>query len=243
LFYKGNKATFIENKMLLKCQNFAQLLTDESVNETRPMGKAEKERYFELFLDNSSIRPQWYGYDPELDYYLERPFEETLYKLIQIFLNGKEKELPDIPGNKKLPIILEGDPGTSKSITLGAIAFKIFKNRKNPVVFIKNEELSFKNDECREFQLLDQLLREIENAPGADERVLIIWDTAAYRNVEDIAGNLSRMLDNLGRRFVLVCTAYRGASREDVNYNPRTEKKSNIKSILRLGTEGTFKKV
>lgn len=241
LFYKGNRATSIENTILLKCQNFVQLLTDESVNGIKPIGKIEQEKYFELFLDNSSVLPQWYGYSSELNYYLERPFEDTMYKLIVNALNGKE--LAYNSENKRLPIILEGDPGTSKSITLGAIAYKIFKNRKNPVVFIKNEEISFNNEYGREFDLLNNLLSEIERAPGPDERILIIWDTAAYRNVEDIVGNLSRLLDNLGRRFVLVCTAYRGASREDVNHNLRCERKSNIKRAWKLETEGAFSQI
>lgn len=241
LFYKGNKATSIENTILLKCQNFLQLLTDESVNGIKPIGKIEQERYYELFLDNSSVSPQWYGYSPELNYYLERPFEGTLYKLIVNALNGKE--LTYNSENKRLPIILEGDPGTSKSITLGAIAYKMFKNRKNPVVFIKNEEISFNNEYGREFDLLNNLLSEIEKAPGPDERILIIWDTAAYRNVEDIAGNLSRLLDNLGRRFVLVCTAYRGASSEGVNCNPRSERKSNIKKAWKLEIDGAFSQI
>lgn len=238
LFYKGNKAAFIENTVLLKCQNFAQLLTDESVNAIKPIGKIEQYKYYELFLDNSSISPQWYGYSSELNYYLERPFEETLFRIIQGALNGKE--LAFNSENKRLPIILEGDPGTSKSITLGAIAYRIFKNRKNPVVFIKNEEVSFNNEYSSEFNLFNNLLSEIEKAQGTDERILIIWDTAAYRNVEDIAGNLSRLLDNLGRRFVLVCTAYRGASREEVNRTPYVERKSIIKKAWKLSADGVF---
>ena len=78
-------------------------------------------------------------------------------------LNGKE--LAYNSENKRLPIILEGDPGTSKSITLGAIAYKIFKNRKNPVVFIKNEEISFNNEYGREFDLLNNLLNKNEKKP------------------------------------------------------------------------------
>ena len=241
LFYKGSKATFLENTALLKCQNFAQLLTDEGVNGIRPIGKIEQEKYYELFLDNSSMTPQWYGYSPELKYYLERPFEETLFKVVQGALNGKELSFDS--ENKRLPIILEGDPGTSKSITLGAIAYKVFKNRKNPVVYIKNEAISFNNEYCSEFNLLNNLLSEIEKAPGSDERILIIWDTAAYRNVEDIAGNLSRLLENVGRRFVLVCTAYRGASREEVNQNPHVGKKSIIKKAWRLINDGSFSSI
>mgnify|MGYP000931264713 CR=1 FL=1 len=238
LFYKGNKAAYIENTILLKCQNFAQLLTDENVNGIKPIGEIEQKRYYELFLDNSSVSPQWYGYFPELNYYLKRPFEETLLKLVERSLDGKD--LAHDSENKRLPIILEGDPGTSKSIVLAAVAYRIFKKHKNPVVFIKNEEVSFNNEYGREFDLLNKLLSEVERVPGSDERILIIWDTAAYRNVEDIAGNLSRSLDNLGRRFVLVCTAYRGASKEDVNINPHSEKKSNIKKAWKLELKDNF---
>ena len=238
LFYKGSKATYIENKILLKCQNFAHLLTDEVVNKIRPIGKVEQGRYYEIFLDNSSVEPQWYGYSEELDYHLERPFEKTLLRLVQKLLNGRGLE--DKPENKRLPVILEGDPGTSKSITLAAIAYKIFKNRNNPIVFIKNEEISFNNEYGREFELLNSLLSEIENAPGSDERVLIVWDTAAYRNVEDIARNLIRLLDNVGRRFVLLCTAYRGSSKEDVNHNPNSERKTNIKKVWRMDRKDEF---
>jgi len=238
LFYKGNKAAYIENTILLKCQNFAQLLTDENVNGIKPIGELEQKRYYELFLDNSSVSPQWYGYFPELNYYLKRPFEETLLKLVERSLDGKD--LAHDSENKRLPIILEGDPGTSKSIVLAAIAYRVFKKHKNPVVFIKNEEISFNNEYGREFDLLNKLLSEVERVPGSDERILIIWDTAAYRNVEDIAGNLSRLLDNLGRRFVLVCTAYRGSSKEDVNINPHYEKKSNIKKVWKLELKDNF---
>lgn len=207
LFYKGRKPAFLPQSQLLRYRNAGELLTEEKVYEIRPLGRIQQARWFANFLTRTAVYgPQWYGYLPQSEFYLKREYGTVLTELVSNILDGKE-----MAGyGYATPIILNGDPGSSKSIVLGFLAFQIFEKKMNPVIFITKKELNINED----LEELDSMMQTVEAAGEADTRILVIWDGSAYHNIEKNAKNIARQLDNRGRRFVLVCSAYRNLALE-----------------------------
>ncbi len=210
LFHKGRKPVFLPKSQLLRYKNVGELLTEEKVYEIRPLGRIQQARWFANFLTRTAVYgPQWYGYLPQSEFYLKRKYGEILTELVSNILDGKE-----MAGyGYATPIILNGDPGSSKSIVLGALAYRIFQKKINPVIFITKKELNINED----LEELDNMMQTIETAGKADTpdtRILVIWDGSAYHNIEKNAKNIARQLDNRGRRFILVCSAYRSLALE-----------------------------
>lgn len=207
IFFKAQKHVSIEKSFLEKSDYFLQLLTEQVVRKFVPYGKSIQELWFFNFLHHSSQKPQWYGYLPQTEFYLKRNYEDTLVALVRslLFNRGPGK------GRKDTPVILQGAPGSSKSIELCALAYRIYNEELNPVIYIKNDSLTFSSG-SDEFELLDDLMMEIERKGEKDMRILLLWDSASYRNVTKEADNLALELSNRGRRFVLVCTAYEKSS-------------------------------
>ena len=203
VFYKGQKPVFIKKSVLSRSRNFAQLLTDEKVREIRPLGRIQQSRWFYNFLNNSSDSPQWYGFLQQSDFYLKRSYEDALLGLVRRLLSGKGMN----KGGWNTPIILEGDPGSSKSVELAAIAYKIFEERINPVIYINGDNLYFAS-QSNETQVLDELMQEVEQIGEKDTRFLIVWDSSSYKNITVDVKQLAHELENRGRRFVLLCSAY-----------------------------------
>lgn len=208
IFFKANKPVSIGSDILLRCDYFASLLTEQSVRGFMPYGKELQKRWFFNFLHNSASHPQWYGYIQNTDFYLKRNFEDKLVSLVRRLLAGKGP----VESSYNSPVILEGPPGSSKSIELGALAYRVYNEGINPVIFIKNDGLTF-TQMSDELVQLDELLLEIERHGETDRRTLIVWDSASYRNVVNETDMLIRALSNTGRRFVLVCTAYENSDK------------------------------
>lgn len=204
IFYKNGQSVTIDGDELIQTRNFATLLTNQLIYAYRPYGKRRLKEAFSSFLnDSSSNGPQWYGYLPNSIFYLERPFEAPLVSMVKKALEGNAI---DGKYSSQCPIILEGHPGTSKSITLAALAYKIYDKHLNPVIFIKDSNISL-NANTREFEELDSLMRKIDEQ-GKSMRILLIWDCSSHSNVHVVARKLAKNLDDLGRRFVLVCSSY-----------------------------------
>jgi len=225
VFYKGEKPVMISKSILLLNRNFMQLLTDELIYENRPLGRIEQAKWFYNFLNYSSEEPQWYGYLPQSVFYVKRECEDVLVQLVRNLLKGKMR-----PENINTPVILQGDPGSSKSIELAALAYRIYQDKFNPVIYIKNDNLSF-SEQSTEFERLDELMQDVENIGEKDVRFLIIWDSSSYKKVVENAENLIRGLENRGRRIVLVCTAYRGVDKQwnENNSSSTDDKNKNLK--------------
>lgn len=204
LFFKGQQPVFIKRAVVARCHNFAQLLTEEKIREIRPLGRIQQGRWFYNFLNNSSDSPQWYGFLPQSKFYLKRDYEDCLVEAVRSLLKSS-KSL--VKSQANTPIILEGDPGSSKSVELAALAYRIFNEKINPVIYINGDNLYF-SAQSSEFQLLDELMQEVEQLGEKDTRFLIIWDSSSYRNVISEAKQLAHELENRGKRFVLVCSAY-----------------------------------
>lgn len=211
VFYKGKQPVFIKKSILARCRSFAQLLTEEKIKEIRPLGRVQQSRWFYNFLNNSSDAPQWYGYLPQSEFYLKREYEQYLYSTVKLLLSN-HKCLTKSGINT--PVILEGDPGSSKSVELAAIAYKVFCEQISPVIYISGDNLYFAAQSA-EIQILDELMQEVEQLGEKDTKFLIVWDSASYRNVASEVKQLVRELENRGRKFVLLCSAYGNTSKDN----------------------------
>ncbi len=202
IFYKGHIPVSIPSNVLLGYGQTIQLLTEETIYEVRPYGRIEQQEWFPNFLNNSGEKPQWYGYLKHSEFYIKRDYEDKFVSLVRNMLDGR-----NMKREENIPIILQGPPGSSKSIELAALAVKIFEEHMNPVIFINSDKLSFVENSS-EMEELDSLMQKVESLGEKDVKFLIIWDSSSYKAVAVNAANMLRTLQNRGRRFVLVCTAY-----------------------------------
>ena len=232
IIYLGNKAYAIDKNIILRSNNIAQLLNEDDIDSIRPNGKIQQSVWFYNFLYNSSLGPQWFGYQSDSEYYIKRSYEDTLVELVRNLLFGKNPIKSSEIAN---PVILKGAPGSSKSIELGALAYKIFKERMYPVIYIKNDNLGFSND-SPEFEQLTELMNEIDHVSNKNAKFLIIWDSSSYRDVSYLSNMLATQLHNIGRRFVLVCTAY-GSKHADMD---TISKEHKINAVFFRYKDGKF---
>lgn len=206
IYYINGKAASIDDIDLVQTKHFATLLTDKEVFKVRPQGRIQQAAYFLNFLNQSSSEgPQWYGYLNNTHYYLEREYYKTLKKLIEVFASSGVK--------LDCPILLQGNPSSSKSVTLGALAFQFFNEHNYPVLFIHDEFLSLTAGTI-EFDALNILMSKIQNASNTP--ILLIWDCSSHRNVLSYARQLVKDLKNVGRNVVVICSSYI-YSREKIN--------------------------
>ena len=214
LFYKGKEPVTIKSSTLSRYYTFLQLLTEERINRIRPLGIIQQSKWFYNFLNNSSDVPQWYGFLPQSEFYLKRNYEDAFFATVRNLLSSKNLSKK----GKNTPVILEGDSVCSKSIELAALAYRIFNEKIHPVIFINVNSFHFAS-RSNEFLMLDELMQEIEALGEKDTRFLIVWDSSYYKDVIAEANQLANALENRGRRFVLVCSAYRNSLTEEEKNN------------------------
>lgn len=205
IYYQGQKATSITQSDFLLFKNVGTLLTERTINRIHPLGRIMSRTWFSNFLESSaSLGPQWYGYLPQSTFYVKRSYEDALVQLVRKMLDGRS-----ITGSSSVnrPIILAGDPGSSKSITLGALAYRIFNEKIHPVIYISKDSFLSANIGTG-FDELDEAMQLLENKCDVATRILVIWDSSAYRAGMERAQALMERLQNRGRSFVLVCSSY-----------------------------------
>lgn len=199
--------TFIEKRQLLETEPFAVLLNVELLNEIRIPQNMYKD-YFYMFLKNSIREPQWYGYAYRFN--LHRQYEDNLYRKVK-------KGLENVGKSNNKPLLLVGQTGTGKSISLAAIAYKIFNEKKYPVIYINDPDINFytsveykqkrvNKKESPAFNALDALLEKLENL-GA-KATFLVWDTSSYSTGRERCYRLYQALLARGRKIYLLCTAY-----------------------------------
>lgn len=198
IYYINGQAVSIDDLDLAQTRHFATLLTDKEVFSIRPQGKYQQSAYFLNFLNQSSSEgPQWYGYLNNTHYYLEREYYSVLRDLIELFAcSGMKSEYP---------ILLQGNPSSSKSVTLGALAFEFYNRHDFPVIFIHDEFLSLTAGSI-EFDALNTLMSKIQYASTSP--ILLFWDCSSHRNVLSHAKQLVKDLKNVGRNVVVICSSY-----------------------------------
>ena len=212
-YYQNQSIIPVSQHDLLLFKNVGTLLTDRTINRIRPLGRVMSRNWFSNFLENSALMgPQWYGYLPQSVFYVKRSYEDALVTIVRRMLLDSRGLTGSTVSNR--PIILSGDPGSSKSITLAALAYRIFNEKINPVIFISKDSYLGSNIGTS-FDELDEALQLLEQKAEKETKVLVIWDSSAFRAGVDQAQILLKQLENRGRRFVLVCSSYKIGIREN----------------------------
>ena len=201
IFWMGGKAVSVPDRIVMPMKGTATLLTENLVYAIRPYGRVQQSRWFQEFLSRSAeYGPQWYGYIKQSEFYLKRDYEEILFSWVKNILGGHEPNVAEY----KDPIVLEGHPGSSKSISLAALAMHVFEEKQYPVIFISQKELNNKD-----YDMLDNLMRLFKDMDADHCKTLIVWDGSTYSNTTKVAKEMAAYLANRGRRFLLVCSAYK----------------------------------
>lgn len=204
---RSKLTTAFDNKYLLETEYFATLLNVSLLGEIRIPQNMCKDYYY-TFLKNSVREPQWFGY--AYGFNLHRSFEDRLYRKAKRGLENVGKT-----GNK--PLLVVGQTGTGKSISLAALAYKIFNEKKYPVVYINNPDINFysqveykQKDISKKgspaFNALDNLLKELENK-GA-KATLVVWDASSYSAGRKKCHSLYQALLSRGRKLYMISSAY-----------------------------------
>lgn len=200
-FYIDGKVYSLSDQNLQKTKKVLCLANRYDLEQSIPYGRELQKRYFREFLESDSDSPpQWYAFTRNTDFAIKRPFERGLQYIVEKALDGDT-----MPDGKKYdpqkPIILMGPPSSSKTTSLGALAYNIYRREKYPVLFvygeIKNEN---KENLCK--------LMETINRLDPSCKILLICDFSSYTNSFLYAHELAKELYNLGRRFVLVVSTF-----------------------------------
>ncbi len=204
-FYSSGKMVRINRNDLLGKPTEMELLTENFIYKTVPRGKlALKNKFWKFMLPRRFTFPEWYGYFAKSRFYIERNTDKKLYDIV-----SKALEKAD-----DTPIILSGAPCSGKTAAIGELAYRIFEERKNPVVFIRAGK---EKPDARSF---NDFLVKLKNTAEEEQPVLIIWDSSAINQGKmtaiDSARELRHELSGIyGRRFVLLCTAYQYSNEPD----------------------------
>jgi len=150
---------------------------------------AEK-RYsdFRRFLSESGVSPQWAAFSQEL------PFERDCEANV---VHAVTKRLQGLMFNAD-PVVLHGQAGSGKTITIASAALKIHKEHKYSVVFIPRRSQKFN------FADLDAFCQWAEE--NGFPASLIAWDGMQDLEQYDL---LHQYLLGRGRKFVLLGSTYR----------------------------------
>ena len=160
---------------------------------TGTITRAMQVDYFYQFLKRSSNAPQWYGYAKRNGFAVKRDFEEELYRAV----------IDGIESNSNTPIILAGQSSSGKSVALGALAFRVFQERKYPVLFINNPENVFSAGSQAAIAL-DNILLEIREKGGY---ALVILDWSLYSLRNNAVRSISDRYYNRSQKALFVASA------------------------------------
>ena len=199
LLFCNSKKVTIPSRRLYNYKEDFQLLSENVVNANIPYGReAQREAFYSYLNHPDTDWPLWYAYSKNTDFYLKRSFSDELYNATKELLENNK----DYNNN----IILCGESGTGKTVTLQYLAYRIYMERKYPVIYIKNPLILF-NMGSQELEALYQLLHIVDNN---QTRVLIVWDCARYQDSSLNArfNQLVSILSQKSLRFVLVGTSY-----------------------------------
>lgn len=150
--------------------------------------------YFYQFLKRSPNAPQWYGYASRNGFSVVREYEAELYDAVEQSLSE----------SSEIPVVLEGQTSSGKSVALAALAYRIFQERKYPILFVNNPEVTFASN-TPAANALDNILKEMRDKGG---RVLVILDWSIYNlQRNDIIRKLSDHYNGRGHKVLFVASA------------------------------------
>lgn len=149
--------------------------------------KEEKISMFRDFLYRSSIEPVWQAYYYEMN--IERDYEKKAYNAIKTLL---KKE-----GLSNNPIIIFGQTGTGKSVSMGSLAYKVKREKKYPVLYIDGRISDVNYADIQDFC-------EWCN----DTKIVVFWDSSTHGQEVERYIELNDFLASKGKKAVIVGTSY-----------------------------------
>lgn len=182
----NGKSINLPPNLWMKMTEISHLLPESVFLPLTPMTDENKYLDFRDFLYNSSVCPPWTGY--ARGFAFERDFEAELRKAVSAKLSSAKQ--------RNNTLILSGQTGTGKTVSLGHLAYNVQKEGRWPVVFI--DRLSRFNRES-----LDGFCEWVELNRG--QATLIIWDGM---QTPDEYTELLQYLLSRGRNIVLIGSCY-----------------------------------
>lgn len=173
-----------------------------------PLSKDREYKEFRKFLSEASTLPCWQGY--KRGFAFERDFENKLYETVNRQL-VKHRDTSN-------PIIVHGQTGTGKTVSLRSLAYKIRSEKKYPVLFIESRTYYSPTNTSTIHDRINMFCEwaESEGVRGEGEEdeairkgvtcTLVIWDGMVDI---DQYSELVKSLAGRGRRVVVVGSFYK----------------------------------
>ena len=184
----NNQPVTVPRNIWGQISNAATVVT-QALFESRGVSSPEK-RYVEFrnFLGNSDTTPNWQGFAKGFAF--RRHFQEALDNTINKALRNPEYE--------NSVVLLHGQSGTGKTVSLGQLAYSVASQRKFPVLFLEWQPTSPSASD------IDAFCTWVEEE-GASV-TLLIWD-----GMRDPSFYLSmkRSLESRGRKVVIIGSTYK----------------------------------
>lgn len=178
----------IPKDLYLEITEEAIILDDDILLPEKDIDEFEAQESYRQFLYQSSTKPIWEAY--KRNFNICRNFEEGLLKKIN------DKVLGKFSLN---PIILSGQSGSGKSVSLGHIAYKL-KKQNNIVLFIP------KRRENISYATINNFCKWAEDHQA--DITYIFWDGSFGEEDLDKYDQLNNFLVTRGRRVLLIGSSY-----------------------------------
>lgn len=218
------KSFAIPTEIYNRTSQSAMILDDRIlIKVDRELDEETAREEFSNFLYESSFRPVWDGY--KYGMYFKRSMESVIFKDI------REKLEKDFNVE---PIIIEGQSGSGKSVLLGKTAFEYKIKREYPVLFISKE---IQHVDFEDIRIFCDWLDDVTDA----KRVLIFWDSSAYKSEIQKYLDLNNFLTSHGKKVLVIGTALSlGQSDYKIGKNKYPFRRIEIKPILETDEKKSF---
>lgn len=197
-----NLITIEKNRVVLPSKLYQKVSREAEILDDYTFvfdGEPDLEK-FRDFLYRSSFQPVWYAY--QYGMHIPRNYELELLNTVKSDL---EKETLSAK-----PIILHGQTGTGKSVSLASVAYKIKKEGINPILYIDSRS------ENVDFHILEEFCSWCEEISNI--KVVIFWDGSTHGDGIRQYLELAEYLAGKGRKAVIVGTSYHLDSKIQLMY-------------------------
>ncbi|WP_322074017.1 P-loop NTPase, partial [Burkholderia cepacia] len=190
----GDKAIEVPENIWTQVGRSATIVDDDKLQSPRSQSAEKKYSSFRNFLAESATAPIWAAYSN--GFALKRDFEDELHSRFQSRLKYK--------ASSNDPIILHGQTGTGKTVSLGSLAYRIRKEGQCAVLFIeRHPQGPIAAD-------LDVFCKWADDS-GFSATVLI-WDGMIY--VDQYTALLKNLIGR-GRNVILIGSTYRADQNDE----------------------------
>lgn len=184
----GSDEVVVDEQLWGHISRFGTILDINLPGPKKTYSPEKRYSEFRSFLAESGVQPIWNAFAQGLPF--ERDCEADLLKEVRVRLHGQVFNSE--------PVILHGQAGSGKTITLASVALKIHEERKYPVVFIARRSQKFN------YADLDNFCQWAEEAGFS--ATVVVWDGMQELEQYNL---LHKYLLGRGRKFVLIASSYK----------------------------------